>query len=223
MYNAINDKIMKKEEMKSLIYTFYEDQSIVGVSSILKDSDLLLTQLTQREWYLPFLKKMTEHRKQEWLSVRILLKELLGEEKEILYQPSGKPYLADNSHRISISHTQGYVAVILNKGKEVAIDIERISPRVEKIRTRFVNEEEEKALSKTNEQIHLLIYWSAKESMYKILNEKNIEFKGQLRIQPFEPLIGEWGRCTAYEVRTEKQNTFTINYYVHEDYVLTYI
>jgi phosphopantetheinyl transferase len=209
--------------MKSQVYTFCKGPNIVGVDSILKDSGLLLTQLTHKEWYLPFLEKMSEHRKREWLSVRVLLKELLGEEKEILYQASGKPYLADNSYRISISHTQGYVAVILNKGKEVAIDIEKISPRVEKIRTRFVNEKEEEVLSKTNEQIHLLIYWSAKESMYKILGKKNVEFKLHLHIQPFEPCIGEWSSFTAYEMQTKEQNMFAINYYVHEDYVLTYI
>jgi 4'-phosphopantetheinyl transferase EntD len=221
--DAINEKMMKNREIKSQIYTFYQNQSIIGIAPVLKDSGSLLAQLEQKERYLPFIEKMAEHRKQEWLSVRILLKELSGKEKEICYQPSGKPYLADNSYHIGISHTKGYVAVILNKEKAVAIDIEKILPRVENIRTHFVNEEEEKALSKANELIHLLLYWSAKESMFKILDKENVEFKTQLHIQSFEPLIEEWDSFIAYETRTEKQNIFTINYYVHEDYVLTYI
>ncbi|MDR2085778.1 MAG: 4'-phosphopantetheinyl transferase superfamily protein [Dysgonamonadaceae bacterium] len=221
--DAINEKIMKNREIKSQVYTFYKNQCVVGIKAILQDSESLLNQLTYKDRYLPFLEKMTEHRRQEWLSVRILVKELTGEEKEILYQPSGKPYLADKSHYIGISHTKGYVAVCLNKEKETAIDIEKIAPRVKNIYSRFMSEEEEKALSKNQELVHLLLHWSAKESMFKILNETSVEFKSQLHIQAFEPLLYEWGSFQAYETRTGKQNLFTINYYVHEDYVLTYI
>jgi phosphopantetheinyl transferase len=221
--DAINDKIMKNREIKSLIYTFYKNQCVVGISPILNDSESLLAQLSHKEWYLPSLEKMTEYRRQEWLSVRVLLKELTGKEKEILYHPSGKPYLADNSYHISISHTRGYVAVSLNKEKETAIDIERIAPRVKNIRSRFMSVEEEKMLSKNRELLHLLLHWSAKETMFKILNETSVEFKSQLHIQSFEPLLSEWGSFPAYETRTGKQNIFTINYYVHKDYVLTYI
>mgnify|MGYP000016543064 CR=1 FL=1 len=62
----------------------------------------------------------------EWLAVRVLLYTLSGEEKEIAYHPSGKPYLADASASLSISHTKGYVAVVLGlPGREVGIDIEQ--------------------------------------------------------------------------------------------------
>lgn len=221
--DAVNDKIKRTREMKTQVYTFYKNRAVVGISPISEDSESLLSQLSHKEWYLPFLEKMAEHRKQEWLSARLLLKELIGEEKEIRYQPSGKPYLTDHSFHISISHTKGYVAVSINKEEETAIDIEKIASRIENVRTRFMSEKEEEALSKNNEQIHLLLHWSAKESMFKILNEANVAFKSQLHIQPFEPLICEWGNFSAYETCTEKQNIFTVNYYVHENYVLTYI
>ena len=66
------------------------------------------------------------HRRLEWLAVRVLLYTLSGEEKEIAYHPSGKPYLADDSASISISHTKGYVAVALGlPGREVGVDIEQ--------------------------------------------------------------------------------------------------
>ncbi|GHT08366.1 siderophore biosynthesis protein [Bacteroidia bacterium] len=213
------------------------NESLIGVAPILGDSELLLSQLDKKNKYLPFLEKMAEHRKREWLSVRVLLKEMLGEEKEILYLPSGKPYLADHSGYIGISHTKlgiagqarsdkllsGYVALILNKDEEVAIDIERISSRIKNIRSRFVNEAEEQSLSKANEMTHLLLYWSAKESIFKRLDAENVDFKTQLHIAPFEPFTGEWSSFKACETRTEKQHTFTVNYFVHKDYVLTCI
>jgi phosphopantetheinyl transferase len=207
------------------------NESQIGIAPIVEDSESLLSQLDNKNWYMPFIEKMPEHRKREWLSVRVLLKELLREEKEILYLPSGKPYLADHSWHISISHTKcrdkslirGYVAVILNKDEEVAIDIEKISPRIENIRSRFVNEEEERALSKTNELVHLLLHWSAKESLFKRLGVENVDFKTQLHIVPFDPIIGEWSSFSANETRTKKRNIFTVIYFVAEDYVLTCI
>ena len=202
---------------------YHIDQAIIGITAIGQDSESLLNQLAHKEWYLPFLEKMSEHRRCEWLSVRILLKKLIGKEKEIRYHSSGKPYLADQSYYISISHTKGYVAVILCKEKEVAIDIEQISPRVEKIKERFICEEEERNLSKENELLHLLLHWSAKESLFKILDEENIEFKTQLHINPFEPEVNALAEFTAYETRTEAQQAFTVNYMVTEDYVLTAI
>lgn len=40
---------------------------------------------------------VSERRKMEWLSVRVLLYSMLQEDKEIGYSPEGKPYLTDHS------------------------------------------------------------------------------------------------------------------------------
>jgi phosphopantetheinyl transferase len=209
------------------------DGSIIGIAPIVENSESLLAQLDNKDWYLPKIEKIPEFRRQEWLAVRVLLKELLNEEKEILYTSSGKPYLSDDSYHVSISHTKcpstnkknitGYVAVILNEQQVVAIDIEQISSRVKNISSRFINEAEEKAISKENELIHLLLHWSAKESIFKMLDTENVDFKTLLHIEPFEPVIGTWSNFRAHETRTEKQNQFSVNYFVHEDYVLTSI
>ena len=54
--------------------------------------DELLSMLPQQETYLEGLQRFSaEHRRLEWLSVRVLVFTLLGEEKEIAYYPSGKP------------------------------------------------------------------------------------------------------------------------------------
>ena len=222
-YDAINSKIQKNRELKSLAQTFYKNQNILVIVPLEEDSETLLSRLSYKDRYLPVIEKMVENRKREWLSVRVLVKEILGEEKEILYNSVGKPYFSDNSFYIGISHTKGYAALIMNKESEVAVDIERITPRIEKIRTRFVNEEEEKSLSQKNELIHLLLFWSAKESLYKRLGLENVDFKTQLHISSFEPVIGEWRSFEAYETRTENQERFKVHYFVHDDYVLTYI
>ena len=73
--------------------------------------------LPHQEVYREGMRRFTAaHRRLEWLAVRVLLYTLSGEEKEIAYHPSGKPYLADDSASLSISHTKGYVAVVLGYG-----------------------------------------------------------------------------------------------------------
>jgi 4'-phosphopantetheinyl transferase EntD len=213
--DCILDLVSQKEHRHS-------DRTIVGIIPVPNDYTSLLSFLENKEWYLPSIEKMNEYRKCEWLSVRVLLKKMLGKEIEILYHPSGKPYLVDKSYHLSISHTKGYAAIILSEEKEVAIDIEKISPRIEKIRSRFINNVEEVHLDKENTLIHLLLHWSAKESLFKILDEENIEFKSQLHINSFHPEINTWSSFTARETRTERRNTYTVHYFVHPDYVLTY-
>jgi len=198
------------------------DQTIIGIAPIQGTSEELLSQLERKEWYLPKLQEMGEKRKREWLAARVLLKQLIAEEKEILYTDSGKPYLADESYFISISHTKGYISLILDEKKSVGIDIEYISSRVEKIQKRFVNEEEEKNISKKHPLIHLLLHWSAKEALFKLLEENDIEFKTQLHINSFEPELEKVSSFTAYETRTSKQQTFCVNYIVTKEYVLTF-
>ena len=196
---------------------------IVRTEAITEMPDALLSQLEQKAWYMPTLAGMGVHRQREWLTVRVLLKKMLGEEKPVSYTPAGKPYLAGSSYHISISHTKGYVAVVLDENYPVAVDIEHISPRVEKIRSRFMNETEEQHLSKMQPLIHSLLHWSAKEAMYKYMDENDIKFKSQLHVHPFEPLIGEWREFTAHETRTERQQNFVIRYLVEKEYVLCLI
>lgn len=159
-------------------------------------------------------------RRLEWLSVRALLKELCGEEKLVEYLPTGMPYLSDHSYHISISHTRGYVAVILNSQKKVGIDIEQYGERILKLRSKFMSEQEISAVSAEKEVHHLLLHWSAKETIYKLLGEEGVDFKEHLLISPFIP--AEKGTFDACELRTDKQQKFQLHYQIHPDFVITW-
>ena len=99
----------------------------------------------------------------EWTAVRVLLYDLLDRQVPILYHDNGAPYLPEYEHLdISISHTRGYVAVALAEQGEIGIDIEQISAKVERVRNRFVRDDE---VADTLEQ--LLLHWSAKETAFK--------------------------------------------------------
>ena len=143
-----------------------------GVWKMDETLDELLNMLPQQETYLEGLQRFSaEHRRLEWLSVRVLLFTLLGEEKEIAYYPSGKPYLADKSASISISHTRGYVSVIIGEaGKEVGIDIEQYGERVHKVAHKYMRADEPLSLYQGTDTWALLLHWSAKEVVFKCMN-----------------------------------------------------
>lgn len=159
------------------------------------------------------------HRRQEWLSVRALLKELSGEELTVGYLPSGKPYLSGSSKHISISHTRGYVAVILSHSS-VGIDIEQYAPRVHKVASKYMRDDELPRPYEGDDTWSLLLHWSAKEVLFKCLDAEEVDFKQHLRIFPFVP--ASRGSFSACEYKTAKQQTFLIHYWLHPDFVLTW-
>lgn len=200
-----------------------ESNNRIGISPILSNPEELLSNLKHKDWYSKELERKADYRKCEWLTVRVLLKKMLGEEKRILYHDSGKPFLEDKSYQISISHTKNRVAVILGKEGKVSIDIEHVAPRVQRIRGKFMTEEEESNISRINELNHLLLHWSAKESLYKYLENSELDFRKHLHIAPFEPILNEWSHFEASVHLSENPTLIKIWYLATEKYVLTYI
>ena len=192
-----------------------------GVWKMDETLDELLNMLPQQETYLEGLQRFSaEHRRLEWLSVRVLLFTLLGEEKEIAYYPSGKPYLADKSASISISHTRGYVSVIIGEaGKEVGIDIEQYGERVRRVSHKFMRDDEIPETFQGTDIWSLLLYWSAKETMFKCMNASEVDFREHLRIFPFT--VDRQGIFSAEEYRTAEKMHYSIHYYIYPDFVLT--
>ena len=204
-----------------LCRTYRKGELVVGVWKVEETIGQLRSMFKDFSLYESDLQKFkAEKRQLEWLAVRVLLKELLGEEKVIDYLPSGKPFLKDRSACVSFSHTCGYVAVAVHPTKEVGIDIEQYGNRVSRLASRFVREDEMQSVRAGNEIYALLLHWSAKETMFKLMNQSDVDFLDHLHILPFIPT--ELGEMEAVEYRTDLHQTFQISYYTHSDYVLTF-
>ena len=203
-----------------LYRTHREESLLLGIWKSDETTGQLLASLEHLSWYEGELAKFSENRKHEWLAVRVLLKTLCGEEKEIAYYPSGRPYLKDGSGYISISHTRGYVAVALHPSRELGMDIEQYGTRVKKVASRFIRSDEEQNLSHGDEIYALLLHWSAKETLFKLIGEEEVDLIHHLHILPFTP-SGE-GTFEAQEYRTEQQGHYRIHYFTHPDFVLTW-
>ncbi|WP_455671969.1 4'-phosphopantetheinyl transferase family protein [Phocaeicola sp.] len=204
-----------------LFRKYQQGELLVGVWKMDETTEQLLSLFDHPAVYEEGAKKYTsDARKHEWLAVRVLLKTLCGSEKEIAYYPSGKPYLKTGAGFISISHTRGYVAVALHPACEVGIDIEQYGERVRKVASRFIRPDEEPTIQCGNEVYALLLHWSAKETLFKVMGAEGVDFIRHLHILPFTP-AGE-GVFEACEYRTEQQCHYHIHYLTHSDFVLTW-
>lgn len=138
-----------------------------------------------------------ENRKVEFLGVR----RLRNESKlpsPIFYTEARKPYLDQKLNAfISISHSKNFCAFGFSS-HEIGIDIEELSPRIERIASRFVNSVEMSFIAE-DKILDLTKLWTMKEAMFKLNNRTGIEFKSELIIEGktdqiyFGKMLGEKG------------------------------
>lgn len=154
------------------------------------------TEELSKELYSPsILQKIlnevrTEKRRKERITAHIILKELLGEEKEIKHDANNAPYIENSNLHISISHTNNLVAVAISNNP-IGIDIEDRERKQLQLSHKFTTEQEKKWIDscKTIEEKQLTaeVIWSAKEAIYKLANIKGLLFESEIEITPFIP------------------------------------
>ena len=165
-----------------------QEGCMLGIWEITEDYDELRSKLSLETEEARTLDGFQNNlRKLEWLSVRRLINELTGSNTRIVYTEDRKPYLLDNSSHISISHSKNYTSILMSKFKRVGIDLEFMSHKISNVADRFLNEKEKITESPELLRYHLYIHWCAKEALYKICDKKNINFKKNLTIEPFDP------------------------------------
>ena len=129
----------------------------------------------------------SESLRKQRLAVRALLNELFEDKVYLAHHDNGKPYIENNSINISITHTEKYVAVILDRDDEVGIDIESLDRDFSVVEKKALSEDEiddlEEDREEKNEQ--LAIYWCAKEAIFKKMSQYNVDFVEQIEIERF--------------------------------------
>lgn len=132
----------------------------------------------------------SEIHQRAFLSVRKLMQHAGFTDFDLYYDEFGKPNLYREKH-ISITHSHHFSAIIISD-QTVGIDIELQREKIIKIAHKFCESEfkflpeEFDAESKQEYIRKLTVIWGAKESIFKIRNEKGISFKDHIKANAFE-------------------------------------
>lgn len=200
---------------------YLNEYSVLGVWKIEEDLNTLLEAVVldndDEKKYRDFA---SNSRKLEFLSVRALLAELLGNEARIVYNKNNKPFLKDGSRFISISHSNKLTAILLSTNEKVGIDLEYMSTNIGPIANKFLNENEEITLDQNNLKYHLYLHWCAKESLYKICDKEGISIRNNITIEPFD--VYDSGEMKG-RVQTDKINDiFDLHYSKYNNYAIVW-
>ena len=195
----------------------------IALWHITETADELYAQLGTTKYDTQLSEKKNDARRAEWLAVRLLIKDLFGPDAEVAYHPTGRPYLKESSTYISISHTRGYAAVAYSTEGPIGLDIEHISDRVERIADRFTSPAEAEYIDTHEQQervLYHLINWSAKETLYKLLDDTSMaEFKIAFHIAPYT--LSPQGSLDATILASDEKKV-AVHYRLFSDFVCTW-
>ena len=175
--------------------------------------------LTNLDSYKSDLEKLTSSKRRlEFLTSRITINTLLNKNVNVLYDSNGKPLLENELSYISISHSKNWVAVIHHPTRQVGIDIEFPTVRINKIAHRFLNQAEQESFSDEEQKKEIQLIWSAKEALYKIIGSEVADFANQLTVLPFK--VQKEGTFTA--LQHTNVSIFEMHYIVSEHFNLVF-
>jgi phosphopantetheinyl transferase len=164
-----------------------------------------------------------QHR--HWLASRLTLGSLFPRAMiELSKDPYNKPSLLVDQEAffVSISHSFDRAAVIVSPLLPVAIDLEKLDHRIERVQHKFAATEELEMIAESYRREMLTVIWSAKETMYKLYGKKEVDFRREIRVDPFT-----WDPAGfALSARLSKGETelqAEVNVQVEDDYVLTWV
>lgn len=187
-----------------------------GVTLGLWQMDESVEQLFSQYPHLQAYRSMMEEkykndgRKLEFLAIRSLM-HAMGINGPLKHNSVGKP-MVDGWH-VSVSHTRGYAAFIVSRRQDVAVDVEYVSDRVDRIANKFLRKDE-----RPRNTLERLVSWCAKETVYKLFSSDNLKFD-EMRICPFDA-DADW-ICQVENLK-RKSVSVNVDFEIAIDFVLTY-
>ena len=179
--------------------------------------DILLSkiQLDNSSKQILDLKKKEIHKKQ-FLAIRNILELMSSEKYLVSYSELGKPYL-NSKKNISVTHSGSYAALIVSD-KQVGIDLEEFGEKIKKIEKKFLDVELNYPIDLCTS--NLLVYWNIKESIFKSLENKPMDFRQNIIVLPLEK---ENNKVKSWYINNDEIYSFCSYYKVSKNYTLAYV
>lgn len=198
------------------------DQTYIGFWEITETIPELLVQLKALRPAKDIPAYKSEVRQKEWLASRVLAYQLLEkftpEKCVLISNEHGKPYFPGTGLHVSISQSAELVAVMVSGRFEVGIDIEKLKPKALKLAFKFLSEKELTYIQ--NDETKACLYWSAKETLFKMYSRKQLHFIQNLNLEP-APETPE-GELTGRVQTANFDRTYSVHYEIRSGFILTY-
>jgi 4'-phosphopantetheinyl transferase len=192
----------------------------IGVWHITEKEDYFLKKMPMTDAELAELSLKRGHSRLEWLAARFLVQQMTGWAGKIVKDDYGKPHWEGSEYHLSMSHSKEYTAVIIST-QLVGIDIQYITPKLESIAWRVMNDIKLINLDSHNRLAHLHVYWGAKEALYKAYGKRDLDFKAHLPISPFI-YQNRGGVLDGRIMKGDYYKTFLLHYLHIDNYMLVY-
>ncbi len=163
------------------------ENNLVAVWHITETVDVLKAQLSNQYSEAEKEIRLKGANSLHWLASRCLIQEVFkGSQLRLEKDSNNHPTLFVNGvkWKISISHAANMAAIYISKNKQVGIDLESIDPRILRVSQKFMNEQEVSFAGEPSQIAAMTLVWSAKETLYKLYNKKELDFKKHLFISP---------------------------------------
>ena len=164
-------------------------------------------------------------RRAEWLAGRVLAHTMLQTLPDATDGPigndaNGRPYFLHQAElALSLSHSGAWVAAVVSTRGRVGTDVECIREKAQKLAPRFLAESERADAG--DDAAKFSLYWSAKETLYKLHSRRGLVFREQLLLDPFR--LRKAGVLTGHLLVENFRSQHQIHYQrLSSDYVLTY-
>ena len=150
----------------------------------------------------------SDKRKLEFYYSRVLWNSF-GIDLTIEYKKTGKPILKNGF--ISISHSHHKVSVAYSQTKNIGIDLEYRSNKVQKIKAKFLHPSEQFETIKD-----LTTIWTIKEAIYKLFDTDKLFFKTHIIVKT----IGEKPNVSV-EIKSKTYSPQILSFSINDTYMLT--
>lgn len=164
----------------------------------------------------------SESLRKQKLAVRALLDALFEEKVYLSHHDNGKPYIENSATNISITHTNKYVAILINDGSEVGIDCESLDRDFSAVEKKALSEDEKDDLDDDMRNEQLAIYWCAKEAVYKKMSQYNVDFAEQIEIDNFR-MHGEGELDATFIEKDGYEQELHLQYMTFDRHVLVWV
>jgi phosphopantetheinyl transferase len=166
------------------------------------------------------------HKRLQHLAARYLLGMLYPDFPfhQITIASSRKPFLPDEKYHFSISHCANFAAVIVSSIARVGIDVEYFTPRIHKIKYKFLHADELRFVNAQlpSQQTSLLtLLWSAKEAMYKWYGLGEVDFSDMMKTYPF--VKGISGTINGAFLKNPLQQQLRLQYLIWDEICLVWL